>query len=82
MQMFGTHENGECSLHSMIKNDPDMVRRYLTTGEKPAMTAGQHRWFMNIMELFRTIQAAGMLDQVLGNPKVLAKQLSLFDVAQ
>lgn len=79
MQMFYGGNKDEYRLHSMIKEDPDIIRRYLETGEKPVMSAGWNATFMNIMELFRTIQQAGMLDQVLGSPQILAKQLSLFD---
>ena len=58
-------------LEKLIKANPDIIREYLTTGEKPKMSAEEHKRFMNYMEIFRTIQAVGHLDTVLGSPKAI-----------
>ena len=51
-------------LEKMIKDDPNIIRNYLKTGEKPSMNAEENKRFMNYIELFRTIQASGNLEVV------------------
>ena len=58
------------ALEKKLKADPDIIRRYLKTGHMPAMTAEEKKRFMNYMELFRTIELTGHLDQVLGSPEL------------
>ena len=57
-------------LEEKLKANPDIIRRYLQTGHMPHMTAEEKKRFLNYMELFRTIQLAGMLDNVLGSPEL------------
>ena len=66
-------------LEERLKQNPGIIREYLMTGKKPAMSLEESKRFMNYMELFRTIQASGKLDAVLGNPEFIAQQLSLFE---
>ena len=67
----------ELRIQQMLKNDPAIIKHYFTTGEMPSMSAQEKKDFLNIIELFRTIHAAGMLDKVLGTPNAI-EQLSLF----
>lgn len=79
MELYDSHGRGEYDIQSLCK-DPNVIRKYLKTGEKPPMTAAQNDLFMRIMELFKTIQSIGKLDYVLGDPKQLeAIQLNMFD---
>ena len=77
--MFNFYGQGEYELHKKIRDNPDIIRDYFQTGKMPVMRASQKQLFLNIIELFRTIQTAGMLDKVLGDPNLLEKQLSLFE---
>ena len=42
-------------LDSLKKDMPKLVKAYLTTGKRPAMSKEERKIFMNCVELFRTI---------------------------
>ena len=67
----------EFRLEKKLKDDPNVIRRYLQTGHMPHMTLEERKRFLNYMELFRTIQLTGHLDQVLGSPNELGDVLQL-----
>lgn len=61
-----------------LLNNPQIIKNYLDNGKLPSMSLEQRKIFLNIAELFRTIRAAGKLEEVLGNKPVFKRQLSLF----